>query len=307
MEIPNIVEFYIDKQKTYLFSDIGVQDKIFSFSLSDKEILFNEGKFSGFMLLVKDIKIISFTKKLFEITFFTGKKRKEFSYKFGKVEYENLEKAKNWLLSIHKQFGIAIEIEENNSNIFIDSNIEEKNDYIESLIKVEDSLENFKTWSDREYIPELVKRSISQSNVLIVPLEGFREFSLPLFPKMTERIYSHLKKRRELDIEICYGHETELELTLHSSEHFIGHFVVKKNVLPSFIEELSTYIESKIILQTNKNKKIEVKFDIVDESGNSKKLTFEGTASHFRKMIEYSKGVGDEYSRNFRIFKKSEE
>jgi hypothetical protein len=153
-------------------------------------------------------------------------------------------------------------------------------------IKIEDSSENFITWAERPYLSEDLRKSVLESDILIVPVENFRNLEEPVFPQRTGEVFNFLKDNSppEVHIEVCVEEEDYKELALYDDSINIGYFVLTNVVLTVFLNILSNYIFKKVF---DKERKQEIKFTftVVDEKV-SKTITFEGDVKDFLSSTE---------------------
>lgn len=149
-------------------------------------------------------------------------------------------------------------------------------------VAITDSSENFDTWINRKYISSETRELLKQSDILVVPIEGFRELDFPVFPVKTEEILSFLKKRipSENKVDICIEDKDYKELALHSVLVMLGGFVVTSICAPILVNILWQYIEKEILTKKEK-RNVRVSLTIVNEDGISKNLTYEGNAEDF--------------------------
>lgn len=182
-------------------------------------------------------------------------------------------------------------------------------------IKVIDSNDSFEGWINKEYIPENLKQPLSLASIMILPEENLRDFERPLFPVATEEVLRYFKQHlpRGIMIDICISDAGYQEFAFYSDYKRIGKFLVKTIALPVFASILSKYVydnfiradESKpqtVIIDKSTNVDIDVsilsdkkyleptsiKFSIilVDSTGNSKEIQYEGPAKEMETVLE---------------------
>jgi len=151
---------------------------------------------------------------------------------------------------------------------------------------ITDSSENFDTWINRGYISKELRQDLKNSNILIVPIEGFRVKDILVFPDQTEGLFTFIRNRLPSDfkINVCIEERDYKELILHADLLILGTFVVTLIVAPILVNILSEYLKEKI-LKTNKKRGVKVSLTIVDEKGRSKNLTYEGDAENFGRIM----------------------
>jgi hypothetical protein len=153
---------------------------------------------------------------------------------------------------------------------------------------IENTDEDFNSWSGRDFLSDQVRKSILNKNVLIVPIEKFRDYSNPLFPVGTEELFHYLKDNSEnkLSVEVCIDDEDYKELALHSDLIIICGFVVTVFVAPILVNLISSYIENRWVKKSHKEStKLKVEITVVDNDKGSKKFKYEGAAKDFKETM----------------------
>lgn len=185
-------------------------------------------------------------------------------------------------------------------------------------IEVLDSNENFKTWLDRDYITEELRSELKNASILIVPFENLREFENPLFPIETNGLLKFFQQNlsQEIAIDICITDDLYTEFGFYNNYKRLGKFVVIAVAIPTFVTILSAYIYDKYIKEDESKPSIDiidnstktvinnthiseisekkylqptqVKFSVtvVNSSGNSKEIKFEGPAKEIKTALE---------------------
>jgi len=185
-------------------------------------------------------------------------------------------------------------------------------------IEVLDSSENFQTWISRDYIAEELKNELQKASVLLVPFEKLRDFDKPLFPIETSNILRYFQQNFDKDftVDICITDDLYTEFGFYNNYKRLGKFVVATVAIPTFVTILSAYVYDRYIkeeeskpeiniidnstkivvndthISTVSQKKylqpVQVKFSVtvVDSSGNSKEIKFEGPAKEIRSALE---------------------
>ncbi|NHM04322.1 hypothetical protein [Flavobacterium celericrescens] len=202
-------------------------------------------------------------------------------------------------------------------------------------IEVLESNENFQTWLNRDYITEELKTVLNNASILIVPFENLRDFENPLFPIETSNLLKYFQQNlnQELLIDICITDELYTEFGFYNNYKRLGKFVVLTIAIPTFVTILSAYVYDKYIKEEESKPEIniidnstkiivnnthisevaqkkylqpvQVKFSvtIVDTSGNSKEIKFEGPAKEINTALEALK----KYEESQKELKENEE
>jgi hypothetical protein len=155
-----------------------------------------------------------------------------------------------------------------------------------SKLSVTSANENITTWSERDYLTTATKESVRNADVLIVPVENFRESEKPLFPVQTSALYRFVKDNlpNNLNLEIAIEDEDYREFALYSDTENIAQFIVTLIALPFLISVLANYFTTKLFAKDKAN--IDVKITVQIDENVSKTISFEGTAEDFRHASE---------------------
>ncbi|QBO59617.1 hypothetical protein [Chryseobacterium salivictor] len=196
---------------------------------------------------------------------------------------------------------------------------------------VEESKENFETWTSKDFISSEIRESIKSASILIVPTIGFREPNELTFPIGTEDFFQYIKENlpENFTIDFCINDDDYQELALYSNYRRLGNFLVTTVALSVFLNLLSSYIydkaikedESKppiqiinidnskhqtIINSTEETKlpkkfleapKVKFSITVVDRNGTSKDFHYEGPAKDVKNITEEIKKLWDNESK----------
>jgi len=191
------------------------------------------------------------------------------------------------------------------------------------IFKVEQSSENFETWTTKPFVSDNIRQALKQTSILIVPNLGFRDINQPTFPVGTEDFLEYFRENlpKELTIDICIDDEHYYELALHSNYKRMGKFLVRSVALTVFLNLLSSYIYNKAfkeeldkpsiqiinvdnsshsstINQNEENKapkkymeppKVMFSITVVDSNGTSKDFHYEGSVKDVKEVTEQIK------------------
>lgn len=155
---------------------------------------------------------------------------------------------------------------------------------------INDSEETFSTWISRGFLSDDLRKQLLEADILIVPIEGFGNLTVPVFPVKTEELFHFLKKNlpQDLEVDICIEDNDYKELALHSDLIILAGFVVTQVNLPVLINLVSSYIYQKISQSKSKNIKTSI---LVNEAGKSKEISYEGPADDFGKILKEAKYI----------------
>ncbi len=148
------------------------------------------------------------------------------------------------------------------------------------IIEVKNSNENFITWSEKDYISAKLKELIIDSNILIVPVENFREIKEPVFPQRTEELFKYLQTElpEQVKVEIAIEDDEYQELALYHDLVDIGNFIVTIIALPFLVSILANYVTMKSF----DKKGDDIKLTLTTVEGDiSRTIIYEGKATDF--------------------------
>jgi len=144
---------------------------------------------------------------------------------------------------------------------------------------------NFDYWLNRPFVSELLRGSLVDAQVLLVPQEGFREKENLSFPQGTHDFFHYLKNNAppEFTIEICIEENEYNELALHSNLRRLGVATIKIGALTIFFNLVSNYIYNKM---TDDTDNIQITIIVEKEDNTSIEFKYEGTAKDFNETTE---------------------
>jgi len=153
-------------------------------------------------------------------------------------------------------------------------------------LTVEDTTKDFQYWLNRPYIGAELRKQLAAANFLVVPREGFRERTEPVFPVGTESLYDFIKNQASdgMKPDICIEDNDYRELALHSTLLIIGGFIVTSLVAPVVVNVISEYIKKKMG-PDHADGTVKCDITVVDENGAAKKITYEGPATTFERTV----------------------
>jgi hypothetical protein len=151
---------------------------------------------------------------------------------------------------------------------------------------VEKSDISFNTWLAKPYISDNLRQQLSQSNILLLPLENFREGTGIIFPIGTDEVFSYLRENSPDDVcvDILVEDNDYKEIALFS-DFFItlGVFIVKYFVAPIFVNLVSNYLTKKILPQKAASS-VKIEFFIEGTKGTTRVL-YEGSVLDFHQTV----------------------
>lgn len=145
--------------------------------------------------------------------------------------------------------------------------------------------ESFESWLNKPYISEDLKENLSNSNLLFIPEESFRDYDGPIFPKGTLDLLLYVQNNCQGEIypEICIEDEDYKELALHNNYIWLATVILQQAVVPFFISLLANYISSRYNIQQNNHVEIDI---IMENDEDYKKIEFKGDAKNLFKILD---------------------
>jgi hypothetical protein len=150
---------------------------------------------------------------------------------------------------------------------------------------IKDTDLNFESVYSKPYFPKEHEEEIKKANLLLIPIESFRNFNKPVFPEETNKFYDYLREHNKdgLNTEIVIADEDYLELELHSELINLPYLILDKALLPIVIGLITNYIyEKKFTL--GRKPKMKVTMSVV-EGKKSKSISYEGDPENFERTI----------------------
>lgn len=156
---------------------------------------------------------------------------------------------------------------------------------------ITESKMNFQGIYSKPYFPKDLEQDLKNANLLLLPYEGFKTTTGPVFPEQTMEFYKFMKSFDSNDLigDICISDEDYAELELHADLITLASMIVTMGVLPMTINLISNYLDRKI-QERNYKTDLKVKVDITVVDGDkSKSISYEGDANKFEKTIKAAK------------------
>jgi hypothetical protein len=159
----------------------------------------------------------------------------------------------------------------------------------ENELIIKKTKESFSTWIHKPYISEELRKQLEKANVLLVPKEGFRSYSGPVFPVGTEEFLNYLREfsAKGINANICIEDKDYKELALHEAFLIISAFVVTSLVAPIVTDLISEFIKRRWMKEDkNKDNNIKIELTVVKKDGSSASFLYEGPAKAFTKTVK---------------------
>jgi len=158
-------------------------------------------------------------------------------------------------------------------------------------LEIDDCDVTFSSIYEKPYVTDELLEIIKGAEILIIPIEDFRDNGGLVFPEETDKLYHYFTekaKQHNINVEICSADEDFKELELHSECITIatilihaGAFDMAINILSAYLyEKLSRYLANK---RANINTKVNI---IVEKRGQSKIVKYDGAIENFDSAMK---------------------
>ena len=156
-------------------------------------------------------------------------------------------------------------------------------------IKILKDETTFQSIYSKSYYPQELSEPLETINLLLIPMENFRDVTNPVFPEQTMDFFEFIKSNSPEAIvsEIAISDDDYKELELHADLVVLTTMVVEAIVFPLVVDLISNYIDQKII-RSSPSSKIKVNIKVV-KGDNSIDVAYEGDADKFKQTIEGAK------------------
>jgi hypothetical protein len=143
----------------------------------------------------------------------------------------------------------------------------------------------FKSAIERPYIGPKRIAELTKSNIVILPLENFRD-DVPLcFHSGTRNIFLFLKEIDGFQPEICVEKDQYKEITLHSDELRFGTFLLTYVIAPIFVSVFSNYINKKLNAKQDDKVSLNVIVENKDRAGGNLKISYRGSPREIEEKL----------------------
>jgi hypothetical protein len=114
-------------------------------------------------------------------------------------------------------------------------------------------------------VSENVAAEVRDSDLVMIPMLGFRDRPEPMFPNLSEEVFAYLGQHKpdSLTIGVCIDDDEYKEVILHSELIRLATFVGSLVVLPILTGLISNYIWSKH--DKSENPQVEFKMELTDQ------------------------------------------
>jgi len=155
-------------------------------------------------------------------------------------------------------------------------------------IVVENISDTIESWAKRSYIESELRERILNSNVLLVPGEGYVDSDALFFPEGTEQLVEFLRENSPPDVplEICVEDKDYKELSRYADVVFLASFIVYKIAAPIVVSLVAGYLKERL---GSKEKGTIAKWSLTvedKETGQSTQLSYEGPAEKLKEQMQ---------------------
>lgn len=163
--------------------------------------------------------------------------------------------------------------------------------YESNTVNIEDCTVTFSSIHEKPYISKDIVETINEADILILPVENFRDTGEFLFPEETDRLYHHFKKeasRNNLNVEICISDDDFQELEMHSECITIATILINIGAFDMAINIISSFLYEKL-KSFNINKRANLSTNvsvIVEQKGKSKIVKYDGSIENFDSVMK---------------------
>lgn len=146
-------------------------------------------------------------------------------------------------------------------------------------------------WSSSPWVNEGLRDAILHSGILLVPQEGFRDHTGPVFPVGTDSLFNFLRKRQTttgLEVELAVEDAQYKEVALHANTLRIATAVVTLFLAPLTVDLLADYIKEHVGSRADKTE-VHSSLIIEQTDGSHRKsihVEYKGPASDFERSMK---------------------
>jgi hypothetical protein len=127
--------------------------------------------------------------------------------------------------------------------------------------------------------------AIASADILLVPMERFRNEVEFVFHQGTPRLFNFLKEGAvAYNVEICVDDDQYLELALHGAAHRLGTIIVTYVAAPLLVGLLTNYVYDE--LRAKPQDTVEASIVVEDHDCRGFSFHFDGNASDFHLLAD---------------------
>lgn len=170
-------------------------------------------------------------------------------------------------------------------------------------LTVENSQISFQKIFTKDFLAADRSLSLRNANVILLPLENYRE-EIPLcFHHGTRSLYLYFKQNHpEIALDLCVNSNDFKELSLHSDEFRLGAFILESILAPTFVTILSHYIINTLFAK--KEDKVNVDLIVLKEKSNEEGVKIRYRGSPVEMELEINTQI-ELYTKNGKLVSSS--
>lgn len=160
-------------------------------------------------------------------------------------------------------------------------------------LKIKDSTHSREEWMEIAGLPEELKETVMDADVLIVP--SLIQNQPKAFMVGTMDLYAVLKAQMGDKMEICIADDDYEEIELNSRILCLGRFCVKQVALPLFLSVLGAYIYDRLkepepvevtveLPEYQQPATVSFTIAVEDTLGKKKEFQYEGPAADYKQV-----------------------
>ena len=145
-------------------------------------------------------------------------------------------------------------------------------------------------WLAKEYVPVDLRPQLAKTDILLLPQDGFRDFTGPLYPVGTEEFLRSLQDAGgdRISVDVTVSSEDYKELALHADWLILAGIAASMFAAPITVNMVSEYLKRRIWPEGPK-RGVKVKLRLQDgegEAARSVEIAYEGPADDFEHSME---------------------
>ena len=145
-------------------------------------------------------------------------------------------------------------------------------------------------WLAKAYVPQDLRDQLAKTDILLIPQDGFRDFTGPLYPVGTEEFLRSLQDSGgdRVTVDVTVSDDDYKELALHADWLILAGIAASMFAAPITVNMVSEYLKRKIWPEDPK-RGVKVKLRLQDgegEAARSVEISYEGPADDFDRSME---------------------
>lgn len=157
-----------------------------------------------------------------------------------------------------------------------------------TISEITATTESVASWLTKPYVDDALTARMRSADVILVPVERFRDQSIRAFPAGTDEFLSFLKSHesKSLVVEVCSDDSNYQEIDLHSGEIlWLCSFLVKDVALPLMIVILKDYLMG-VLRRRPGGKEVRASITRMDSPTQGYELRYSGPLEGFIHALD---------------------